>query len=88
MGRQDLLLGYDPEFFFMASTGTMGGKAKAGGLGCVSTFFASSLCFARCVTLCVSMISLQMISRRCQMLFFHATAMERNVAENKHNNDI
>lgn len=56
MGRQDLLLGYDPEFFFMASTGTMGGKAKAGGLGCVSTFFASSLCFARCVTLCVSML--------------------------------
>ena len=73
MGRQALLLGYDLEFFAMAFTRTMAGRL-------VVFDFLNILClykFWELYYLCISIISLQKILRRYQMLIFYTNVMER-----------
>lgn len=80
MGRKDLLLGYDLQFFVMAYIGAMAGID----LNMLPIFaFSCSVSCLTCVVLCAFIISLLMISRRRQISFSHPTMMNwRDVAEN------
>jgi len=80
MGREDLLLGYDLQFFAMAYIGAMAGIH----LNMLHIYALScSVSCLTCVVLCAFIISLLMISRRRRISFSHPTLMDwRDVAEN------
>lgn len=73
MGRQAVLLGYDCWLSVMAAIGTMAGRSMI--LDAFDVFSIIMFLVTVLLYLCISIISLQMILRRCRISLFHTPVM-------------